>query len=507
MSVSYARVTGAASIIALSASCGWADVTAQDVWSDWKSYLSGLGYAVTATESGSGGTLTVSDISLGMVVPDAQGEFSMTIPEIVLNENGDGTVSVTFPDEFPIRTNVQAEDETPVEIVITYSHENHAMTVSGTPEDMTTDYSAAAASVTLASLVAEDEQIPASALNGSMTLTNYATTTRSVLGDIREYDQKFSAETLSYKIGFRDPDSDDQGSFSGNLEQVAFEGDADIPLGSFDSQDMRAMLDAGFAFDGAFTFGAGNSSMSGTGDGESFAFESSSQGGVLGVALNAARIAYELSQTGMSMTVSSGEFPLPISISMAEAGFNLAIPVASSDEEQDFAFGLRLGEFTMPETLWGIFDPTAIIPRDPATFIVDLTGKARVLFDILDPEAAANLGNQPPGELNALTINELLVSAAGAEIVGTGDFTFDNTDLQSFDGMPAPSGKANLAIAGANGLIDRLIQMGIVGENDAMGARMMMGMLAVPGDAPDTLKSEIEINDQGHILANGQRIK
>ena len=208
----------------------------------------------------------------------------------------------------------------------------------------------------------------------------------------------------------------------------------------------------------------------------------------------------------MQQSLSSGEFPFPVMLSMAQAGFNLAMPVAQTDEEQDFEFGIVLGDFTMPDTLWGIFDP-AVLPRDPATILVDLSGKARILTDILAPDAAMAMAHKAPGELNALTINELVVSAAGAEIVGKGDFTFDNSDLQSFDGIPAPSGKANLSIAGANGLLDKLGQMGFVGDEEAMGARMMMGLLAVPGDAPDTLKSEIEINEQGHILANGQRIK
>jgi PPE-repeat protein len=192
---------------------------------------------------------------------------------------------------------------------------------------------------------------------------------------------------------------------------------------------------------------------------------------------------------------------------MAEIGFKLDMPIQKSDEEQPFAFGLRLGDFTMPDTLWGLFDPAAILPRDPATIFVDVTGKAKVLFDMMDPEAAETFEDEAPGELNALTINELLISAVGAKLSGTGDFTFDNSDTQSFDGIPAPSGSASLQLAGANALLDRLIQMGIMSDSDAMGARMMMGMLAVPGDAPDTLKSDIEINDQGHITANGQRIK
>jgi PPE-repeat protein len=124
----------------------------------------------------------------------------------------------------------------------------------------------------------------------------------------------------------------------------------------------------------------------------------------------------------------------------------------------------------------------------------------------MDPNIAENMPDVP-GELNALTINELLVSAAGAKLSGTGDFTFDNSDLATFDGVPAPTGEANLELSGANGLMDKLIQMGLMSDSDAMGARMMMGMLAVPGEGEDTLKSKLEINGEGQIMANGQRIK
>jgi hypothetical protein len=40
-----------------------------------------------------------------------------------------------------------------------------------------------------------------------------------------------------------------------------------------------------------------------------------------------------------------------------------------------------------------------------------------------------------------------------------------------------------------------------------MGARMMMSMFATPGDGPDSLKSSLQINDEGHVLANGMRIQ
>ena len=54
--------------------------------------------------------------------------------------------------------------------------------------------------------------------------------------------------------------------------------------------------------------------------------------------------------------------------------------------------------------------------------------------------------------------------------------------------------------------MDRLVQMGLLPAEQAGMARMMMGMFTQPvGD--DMLSSRIEINEAGHILANGQRIQ
>jgi hypothetical protein len=194
---------------------------------------------------------------------------------------------------------------------------------------------------------------------------------------------------------------------------------------------------------------------------------------------------------------------------MAEAGCNITMPLAQSEEEQDFALGISLRDFAVPEMLWGMIDPAGTLPHDPASVVLSLTGKGKVLFDIFDPEAMEQVedGDIAPGELNAVTIEQLLVSAAGAKLPGTGDFTFNNEDQVSFDGMPAPSGEANLSLSGANTLIDKLIEMGLMSDEDAMGARMMMGILAVPGEGEDTLNSKIEITEDGKILANGQRLK
>ena len=109
---------------------------------------------------------------------------------------------------------------------------------------------------------------------------------------------------------------------------------------------------------------------------------------------------------------------------------------------------------------------------------------------------------EAPGTLEEVKVNALQLTLAGAELTGDGEFVFDNSI-----GIPMPSGIANFMLVGGNGLLDKLVGMGFVPDEQAMGARMMMGLFARPGDGPDTLVSTIEVNEDGSVLANGQRIK
>ena len=83
---------------------------------------------------------------------------------------------------------------------------------------------------------------------------------------------------------------------------------------------------------------------------------------------------------------------------------------------------------------------------------------------------------------------------------------FDNTDADN-SGMANPAGAVDLKLVGGNVLLESLVESGLLPAQTAMGARMMMGMFAVPGPEDDTLTSKLEFTRSGSILANGQRIK
>lgn len=485
----------------------FADVTAQDVWADWRGYMEGMGYSISANEAMAGNVLTVSDLKMSFDVPDDAIAVAMEMDSISFSENGDGTVSVELPDLMPIMVTSETADGSPVNVQIEYSQTDFVMIVSGDPNDLTYDYSAASAAIALASLNIAGTEVSPDDISFDLSMTDIAGTSTMKTGDDREYSQKATVGALSYDVNITDPADSARSSFKGTLSNLKTDGSGTLPL-AIDSSDVTAMLASGFQFAGKFEYQNGNSefqtrnpvngNVSGT---------SSSAGGTLNVAMDQSSLTYGGTARDMAMNISGDQIPFELSAKMEESLFNLTMPLGKSDQDQDFGLAISMVDFTMDDSLWNMFDPSGALPRDPATISFDLAGKAKLLIDFFDPEQTAMIAetDASPVELTSLDFNSLLISAAGAALSGTGAFTFDNT--QDFNGMPKPTGAIDLKLVGGNGLLDRLVQMGMLPEEQAMGTRMMMGLFAVPGEGEDTLNSKIEINEEGHVLANGQRIQ
>ena len=490
----------------------WADVTPEQVWTDLTDYMASFGYEVSGQEAVSGGDLVVSDVvmSFPMAEVDPEGAFTISMESLTFADNGNGTVTVTFPPVMPIDMSFvpEGEDER-VDMVIEYTHEGLNMVVSGEAEAMTYDYAATMLGLRLAGLMVDDEVISRDMARVDVTMGPVEGRTEMATEDgMRAMAQVFSLGDLTYDMAFNDPESDEGAVISGEMRDLVIEGDAVIPQ-DMDFSDPMAIFASGMEGAGAYTHQGGRMEFSVTEDAGATSGTIATASGEFGVAFAADALSYFVANTEMALNLSGPEIPFPVSAEMAEASFDITVPLQASDTPQDAALGVTLGGFTTSEMLWNIVDPGAVLPRDPLTVSFDLLAKVTPFVSLMDAEAMEQLGmtGGMPGELNALTLTELVIEGAGGLITGAGDFTFDNSDLESFDGLPRPEGALELEVSGANGLIDSLIQMGLLAEEDAMGARMMMSMFTVPGDAPDTASSRIEVNEQGHVLANGQRIK
>lgn len=501
------RTASAAIIVGALASTAQADVSGQDVWNDWKAYFNGVGYEVSAEEAKSGDTLTVSDIELTSPETSDAAAVTMSIDRMTFTEAGDGTVEVVFPEVMPLEMSTVDQSGAKLDIQMEVRPSSAKTTVSGVPTQMTSAYTAQSVELLLTELIVDGETISASNATMRVIMNGLSGTTQSSVAGKRLYEQRLQAADVDYTVAFKDPEGQGTVDLAGEIDGLSFSGESAVPLVVQDVGDVSALLAAGMAVKGAFDYSGGSTTMSITeNEAETFTVQSSSTGGKLDVVMGADGLNYSGGQNNLKFAMTTPDFPVPVEFDMAKASFNFAMPLQKSDAADDFAVGFSFNDFTMSDMLWGMFDPQEQLPRTPATFVLDLTGKARLLFDFLDPSAAAAVDDPDftPAELESVDINRLQVTAAGAELTGEGAFTFDNETPGA--GLK-PEGSADLMLVGGNKLLDTLVSMGLLPEDQAMGARMMMGLLAVPGSAPDTLNSKIEINEQGHILANGQRIQ
>ncbi|KIN75295.1 DUF2125 domain containing protein [Sulfitobacter noctilucae] len=500
---------GLALPLSFMAQAALADLTPQQVWGDWQAYMQSMGYTVQGTPSGDDDLLTVEGINLGVSMADVGGTVQVALGTVTFEQNSDGTVAIVLPDTMPITVtgmDTTAQGEA-FSMAMTYAQTGHEMTASGTPENITYDYTAADVTVDLLQTTTGGANPGHEMANIQITLGNLDSSTTMTIGDMRGYDQTGSVDTVSYRILGSDPMTrEETATINGEMTGITVEGSGSLPADIASGADMSAMIGAGFDVTGKISYASGKSNIAIEDPNGGYLMNTTSNGGDFGVAVGADGLTYEVAQRDLTLNMTGNGVPFPVDITMAESGFNLSMPVQKSDDPQDFALGLKFGDFTMSDMIWSVFDPAGQLPRDPATIALDLTGKMKLLVDFMNPEAAAKMQGAP-GELQALNLNTVLVSAAGAKLEGTGAVTFDGNAPSMVPGLGAPVGEVNLAMSGANGLIDKLVAMGLLPSDQAMGARMMMGLFAVAGASPDTLNSKIEFTQDGQILANGQRLR
>lgn len=226
----------------------------------------------------------------------------------------------------------------------------------------------------------------------------------------------------------------------------------------------------------------------------------------LDLKLNQQTIAYEAASRDINIAVEVSKMPVgPMIFAASEVSTKFAFPISVTDKPMPFIYLDRYIDLTVSDNVTKMFDPKGLLPLGVMTYILDISGTANWLENPFDKTQMATAGLK--GEIHSLDLNQLQVTGAGLNITGKGGFTFDNTDLKTFSGIPAPTGAVDLKIVGFNKLLDTLVSIGLIKDDQLFPVRMGLGMLTVVGDGEDTLVSHIETTDDGHILANGKRLK
>lgn len=486
----------------ISTSAAFADVTPEEVWENWKSMRSAQGQTITAgSETRDGDALVATDVVL-TTKQTTGASAEIKIDEITLTDQGDGTVEITSSDEFPIVITTPAMEGVEGNVVtMTVSAPGATTIASGTSAETRYDFDAPEAKIALTEVTGADAK--GKSFDFDLTLTaakgNYIVTGT----DQEMLSSNFTADSVDYS--FNAKDGENGFDFKGNIANIAGTSTGTV---AGDMQDMAAALKAGFATQVNVTYG--ESTMDGTvtepkGD---MKLASTGQGGDFNGDMSAAGINYGGTVKDTVLTLSGAQIPFPeVKLAYAQGAFSLKMPVIASDKPEDYAFLTKIVDLTISDDIWGMFDPTKQLPRDPITIALDVSGQARLTTDLLDAAAMEATGAAAPGELNSLKINELQVKLAGADVTGSGDLTFDNADTATYGGVPAPTGIISLQAVGINGLMDKLTAMGLLPADQVSGARMMMGMFAKPVEGKeDTIASELEFKDKG-FFANGMQLQ
>lgn len=490
------RILGGAALAAasLTAHAGFA-LTAQEAWDGWKAFASDAGQSIsTESEATTGGRLTVTGLTFTSEIEGTT--ITGTMDEMVFSENGDGTVAITLADTYPVTVSGISDIDEKIEAVIGVAMPGAVITASEAGSAVSYSYAAPETTVTLDSLVVDDETIPfemivaLADLAGSYTGANEG----------EPASQAVTIGTLTIDMDADVPEDNVNFTLDLSMADIASEGTGSAMM-LYAGADMAEMLKDGFSTDTRGSGGATSVEIDFADDRESFQLSATMDGYTSRFALSADVMDVEQTANNFAFTASGSEIPLPrVTGTLGEWTTNFGLPLSASDTAEPFDVRVVLGDLVLGEEIWSMVDPAGALPRDPATLVLDMVGSVKLLVSLFDEEQLATA--DMPGELEALTLNEVLLRLAGAELTGTGAFTFDNTRT-AFNGFPAPDGTVNLQVVGANGLIDRLVQMGLIQEQQVMMARMMIGMLATPGDGPDTLISEITVRPDGSILANG----
>lgn len=488
--------------VLLSSTAVNAQVTAEQVWENWLGLATGAGQTLeTESVEREGDTLVVTGMEI------TQEEEGVTVygslDEVRFRDMGDGKVEVTMSPVYPLTITTDDGESGPVEVNLEISQPNLRMIAGGTPDSTSYDFSADSVGIATTSVVEGGVAVPVKFSMTMNTLTgNYVVTQKPA--DTVALESAIDVGSMSVILSASDAETGSDVQLNAAVSQFSMS-----TGGSFAevmaTQDLAAALTAGLAANVLVAYGPISYDMSVLENGENTSVKGKADSGSLGLTMDKLALAYKGGAKGVEVLLSGAQIPFPeVALRYAETAFDLVMPLSKADAPQDFRMGVTLRDLTVSDEIWAMVDPMANLPRDPATLVIDARGKATLTSDIMD-EAAMNSG-LPPGQLESFDLPALQLKIAGAELTGNGALTFDNTDLTSFDGMPAPTGTVTLNLTGGNTLLDKLVAMGMIPEDQAMGARMMMGMFARPGNGPDTLTSTLEFKDKG-FFANGMRLK
>jgi hypothetical protein len=494
-------------------------LTAEGVWADLQEALRNEKVAVTATTRREGDRLVLTDIVIP--VGSSSERVDLRLERIDLQDRADGSVAVILPPEFLIRIDPRDDDNGRDLAVLKTSAPGFSLVIAGT--ELTPDIKLSAPSIVISvdrlrpTLPTED-QIDLNVAVADLSFQHkmdLAAANKTIFSSLRlgtlHADTLFDAGSLEELAV----------SFSLDLSKVAVNIEAFLPSliteerfrreldGDNPLPVLRRVLGDGLSMRGDVSYDSVLLLTDIGFPGEQGAIKLESVAGKANSRLDAEAAGYEISfgKTELSATGNLPNFEYQnFTMRFAELVYGVSFGIGDLISPQEARLKARLIDLTLPPEILAEADPTGIVGLEPLSYAVELSARYALGAEMLEPGWQPDPQEFPPLDVVDITLNELLLKAAGVTIGGSGSLAFDESDLVTFEGLPTPEGKVSFKATGVNGLMDRILKAGQISPDELMGFRMGLMMFAKVGDTADSLVSVIEFRDKSMYL-NGVKLR
>ncbi|WP_417278703.1 hypothetical protein [Celeribacter sp.] len=506
--------TTALTAVCLMGTPALADITPEEAWEAYRGQMAQMGMEPTAEVTREGDTLVVRNMVYGLEMD--LGETSVTstttAPEIRFQEQSGGTVALRFVEPLnsiavtPVGPGFEESvDADTIETRSTMTLDGVTI-ISGTPEDMVFTFDDNALEMKNEPVSVEDMVIQPGltakivGINGTYTLEQVENGWTS--------DMDITASALSYDFDPMDTETGEKVDMGFAANDMTVTGSFTLHEGETDNF-MQTLLGKS-AMDITMAFAGSTSSIVIESDapGGGMKIDAATGASTLDMTLEDGAIGYDAKVADLNVIAAGAQIPGgQVNVSMKSYNTALLFPLSASEELQPFELRLGMEELVLPEIAWMIADPTGQLPHDPASLRIALDGtleNGMDLFDVAAMTALEENDGEMPFKVETVNIPEIFLDLAGATIKGEGTGHFLDQEAAVPGGMPPFAGKLSLNMVGVTDLITKLSSAGILPPEQAMSAQMMLGLFARPGETAGELVSEIEMTEDGQIIANGQ---
>jgi len=485
------------------AQAAFADLTADRVWAQTIDIIEEAGGSVTATATRDGDRLNISNVRFKFTIPDTDETMLVSMDGWSLLEKK-GKVHVHQPDYQEINVKFAGQDD--VSARLSYTLQDAMGVYSEVDDTLIQSWDIANAQIKLIELIAPDFDPAEASVDFEMSMNN-ATSNMMYMGNGHQQ-SVYSLGEVKINATATAPEEDVDMNMAFTMRGLTGEGRQTVNFNGTPDEILAELKSGGGM--------RASSSM----DGIELKVDGKVEGDVFDISFvsdaSASEVNVDNGNASMNATVNDiafnvfvpTEIPLPLSGGIDKIAYDFSVPLAAAPEVQQMHFGMEYLGIGISDTIWAMFDPTGQMNREPIDLILDLSAGVRLDRDLIDPDFEQLIEDDPMqfGSIETFGLNELLISALGAVAKGSGDFTFDMNDLETFDGMPRPEGEASLVVSGLNTVFDQLIEAGLLQPDQLMPIRMGLGMGFI-ATGEDELTSELEVRSNGGVYVNGQRMR